>query len=1009
MLATTVAVTVPAQAANRLLPEHRLAISFDLDHNKLTGTSQINLPADQGLELYLDMVTVTNLLLNNVELPAMAADERLVVPPKTTPQEIFILFEHSWPAAAGSLNLIDANGIALTDIWHPMSGRDMMFSLSAEIPPHFSAVSEAEEIIVFPNSPSPGIKQVVFRFPHPLRSLHFAAGPYILKEETLDHGLVLASYFFEEDQEMAASYQEKASSFLKRYENLIGPYPYKRFAVVENRLPTGFSMPTFTLLGQAVLRLPFIKDTSLGHEILHQWFGNSVGIDRNSGNWAEGLTAYLADQAFTEDAGQGLIYRKEQLIKYASYVPADNTLSLNNFTGADDESQGRNIIRAVGYSKASMFFHMLEKTLGTKLFIAGLQDFYLRMRHRPAGWPDLQTSFENAAGIKLSPLFEQWLTWSDIPHLAAGNLRVNEDTGRPTLSFDLLQENSPPYQLTVPLVIKTIADEIHQSVTITEAVTPIQIPLNAAPLELILDPNYDLMRSLTPAELPPTWSRFEGAAQMVAIIDNPEEPAQFAPFVQLVKDMNGRILADKDVTQADLASAAILLLGTTGKTSQALFAEPGHRETGVTIDIRNNPLNIAQVAVLVSADKIMDLAPIVAKLKHYGKYSFLYFADGRNQEKRVAETENGIRYFVDEMPPGIKTDTARSFAEITKELLNSRVIYVGEVHTNYQDHILQLKIIRALHEQDPSLAVGMEMFSRSTQPVLDDYIAHRIDEKIFLKQSDYFEQWSFDYRLYRDLLNFARRHRLPVIGLNVDRQIVSGIFQKSGAVGLSAEDAEGVAQNRDLDLPGYRERLASVFQNHPAGPQSMENNEKFNGFLEAQAVWDETMAETIAKYLQANPNMKMVIIAGRGHTYKRTAIPPRVLRRLPIKQSVVMNINQEGDLDPDEADYLFFSPAASLPPAPLLGVLLAATERDTGAQISDLSPQGQAKEAGLKKNDVIIAIDNQAVSTVADVKINMAFKEDGDTALVKIRRKRGFLSDEELDIAVSLTRRSSPH
>ena len=87
-------------------------------------------------------------------------------------------------------------------------------------------------------------------------------------------------------------------------------------------------MPTFTLLGRNVVKLPFIVRTSLGHEILHQWFGNSVYIDSNKGNWAEGLTTYLADHFYADQSGEGVDYRKQILIDYQSYVNIDNVFPL---------------------------------------------------------------------------------------------------------------------------------------------------------------------------------------------------------------------------------------------------------------------------------------------------------------------------------------------------------------------------------------------------------------------------------------------------------------------------------------------------------------------------------------------------------------------------------------------------------------------------------------------------------------------------------------------------------
>ena len=107
------------------------------------------------------------------------------------------------------------------------------------------------------------------------------------------------------DQNLAAKYLDATERYLALYEPLLGAYPYSKFALVENFWETGYGMPSFTLLGEQIIRFPFIIDSSYPHEILHNWWGNGVYPDYESGNWSEGLTAYLADHLFQEVEGRG--------------------------------------------------------------------------------------------------------------------------------------------------------------------------------------------------------------------------------------------------------------------------------------------------------------------------------------------------------------------------------------------------------------------------------------------------------------------------------------------------------------------------------------------------------------------------------------------------------------------------------------------------------------------------------------------------------------------------------
>ena len=65
-----------------------------------------------------------------------------------------------------------------------------------------------------------------------------------------------------------------------------GPYPFPKFAIVENFFPTGYGFLSYTLLGGSVLKLPFIPETSLRHEIAHSWWGNGVLVDYAAGTGA---------------------------------------------------------------------------------------------------------------------------------------------------------------------------------------------------------------------------------------------------------------------------------------------------------------------------------------------------------------------------------------------------------------------------------------------------------------------------------------------------------------------------------------------------------------------------------------------------------------------------------------------------------------------------------------------------------------------------------------------------
>jgi aminopeptidase N len=325
------------------------------------------------------------------------------------------------------------------------------------------------------------------------------------------------------------------------------------------------------------------------------------------------------------------------------------------------------------------------------------------------------------------------------------------------------------------------------------------------------------------------------------------------------------------------------------------------------------------------------------------------------------------------------------------------VIYAGETHTNYGNHLLQLQILQALHTRDIPLIIGLEMFPRSSQQALDDYTRGKINEPEFIKASTYFDVWGYDYRLYRDILQYARAHQIPLIALNLDKKITSRVFAEGATDGLTAEQQSQIAGERDLDLPGYRQRLAAVYGQHDSPHGS-----GFSGFLQAQALWDETMAESVVLALQQYPAHRMLVLAGNGHVVKDSGIPPRVARRIPKKiVQRVIAASDNGEYSEAQVDYLMFAQSIELTSAGKLGVMLkeeGGPDEPGRVRIIGISPHGLAGKAGLKEHDRILTIEGTPVACIADIRITLLDKKAGDTVQVSIQRDR-----KKLNIPVELS------
>ncbi len=91
-----------------------------------------------------------------------------------------------------------------------------------------------------------------------------------------------------------------------------------------------------------------------------------------------------------------------------------------------------------------------------------------------------------------------------------------------------------------------------------------------------------------------------------------------------------------------------------------------------------------------------------------------------------------------ELPDGTLYSTARAsaFTAMMSELEKADVVYVGEVHTDAQHHLVQLRVIEYLYAAGRLHGIGMEMFQRTFQSALDDYVFGRIGEAEMLKRTE---------------------------------------------------------------------------------------------------------------------------------------------------------------------------------------------------------------------------------------------------------------------------------
>lgn len=556
------------------------------------------------------------------QLPALDVqrDHRSVLqrmPPMSSPEGSYL------PAGSG---------------WYPqareMFGYRLRLSLPGEQRGLVAGKLLAETLPARPGEPY----QASFEMRQPTDGIDLMAGPWRVREKSVARKgappLVLRTYFaaaLDATPGLAEAWLDDSAAYIRRYSQAIGDYPYDNFSVVAGPLPTGFGMPTLTYLGEAVVRLPFIRKTSLGHEVLHNWWGNGVYVDYRRGNWSEGLTTFMADYAYRLDESPAAAAEMRLgWLRDALALPADAQPALRDFRSRQHGAEA-----AVGYGKAAMLFVMLQDRIGEAAFREGIRSFWAGQRFRTASWDELRAAFEGASGQRLGPFFEAWLNQRALPAVRLENASLRPDGDKHHQLTVNVAQDTPTHPLRLPLeVIGPGRREIHW-VSLDGPRASTTLRLGFAPQGVRLDPDTRVWRRLPPGSLPPILRQWIGAAAPRLVNAGVDANTRAAV------DALARRLLENAPAGAPLASALggrepVILAGTHAEVDRALAsaglpprpAEVAGRGSAQVWTLGPADTRAAPLAV-ISARDAAALDALQRGLPHYGAQSWLVFDGGR--------------------------------------------------------------------------------------------------------------------------------------------------------------------------------------------------------------------------------------------------------------------------------------------------------------------------------------------------------------------------------------------
>lgn len=252
-----------------------------------------------------------------------------------------------------------------------------------------------------------------------------------------------------------------------------------------------------------------------------------------------------------------------------------------------------------------------------------------------------------------------------------------------------------------------------------------------------------------------------------------------------------------------------------------------------------------------------------------------------------------------------KNGKAMNIEEMANNLKEYDVIFVGEYHDNpiihqFQRDLLPLmwntKCKRSIDkypflkwlcffrkDSSKSLVLSFEMWERDTQAVMNAFLKGELKEEEFVNLSRAWGNYDPDYK---DLVLFAKEHKLPVIAANVPRTY-AGKTAREGwgfADDLPENEREYIAKNLTAPDDPYKKAFLATM----SGSGHVMSDASLERLYQAQCMKDDTMAESIVIALDFHKNSRVIHFNGDFHSREFLGTVSRLQSAMPkLKIAVI--------------------------------------------------------------------------------------------------------------------------
>lgn len=430
--------------------------------------------------------------------------------------------------------------------WYPdLAGSHATFRVQVTVPSGWRAVTHGREQDAAPSTGPTTVSTWEVR--EATEALTLVANRFVRNarewRDASGRSVRLETDFLPENASLADEYLDASARYLEAYSRLLGPYPFDKFAVVENFFASGLGMPSFTLLGSGSIKRHYVQPYALGHEIVHSWIGNAVFNRPHSGNWVEGLTTYLANYYYDEligQAAQAKEQRRLMVVGYAVYVSPEEDYPVAQFMQKTDQKDN-----AIGYQKAAMFFHAVRREVGDATFWRAIKTLGTDYRWRAVDWGMLEQLFSDAHGAPLRSLFAQWVERAGAPVVTVTAHRVAPApaaaTGAASGQREVLvrvTQADPPFLVDLPVVVfGADGARAEHRLRLTGLHDEARFTVPFEPTEVAVDPDIQVFRRISRAELPPMLNVLATDRQRTVVVASSRNGEEASVYRRIVERM----------------------------------------------------------------------------------------------------------------------------------------------------------------------------------------------------------------------------------------------------------------------------------------------------------------------------------------------------------------------------------------------------------------------------------------------------------------------------------------